>query len=80
MEMAADQSRYDLYRVYEMSEAGAQLRIAEDMSDFAAKVLASFRELPDGVTADSVSVSPSRLGFGQPFELTAPTDELAENE
>jgi hypothetical protein len=55
---------YDLYRVYDIADRRAELRIAPDMRNFAEQVLAIFEQLPDGVRPDSISVSPEVLNFG----------------
>lgn len=61
--------RYDLYRVYELDEAGARLRVAEDVSGFAGQVLTSLGNLPRGVTSSGIIVDPETLTFGGAVEL-----------
>ncbi len=55
--------RYDLYRVYEITETGAQLRIKPDMRQFAENILLILEQLPQGVRPDSISVDPEILNF-----------------
>ena len=69
--------RYDLYRVYEMSESKATLRVAKDLRLLAKQILKGFAALPAGVTADSVSVKCSIFQFDDPIEITLP-DEPSE--
>jgi len=69
-EMARGDSRYDLCRMYEIGHTGAQLRVAEDCGDFARGILTAFESLPDGVTADCVSVRPDCLPFGDDTAVT----------
>lgn len=72
-EMAGAGVRYDLYRIYDIGETTAQLRIARDMRSFAENVLRVLDNLPIGILADGISVTPSLL----PFE-EAITIELSE--
>jgi len=60
---------YDIYRVYEMSDQQAKLRIAADMKAFAVRVLESMKGLPPGTSVDSISISPEVLSFGVESEL-----------
>lgn len=64
-QMRDGHSTYDLYRVYDINPEGARLRIARNLRDFATTVLSSLEHLPQGVRADSVSVLPSVLPFGE---------------
>jgi hypothetical protein len=77
IEMAAGR-RYDLYRVFDRSEASAVLRIAENVGQLAGPVLASFNHLPAGVRVDSVSVDIGVLLFGPVISLAPPTPDEAE--
>ncbi len=61
--------RYDLYRLFELSEVSGRLRIAEDVGSFAESVLQGLRNLPKGVQVDSVSVDVAFLQFGSPLEV-----------
>lgn len=66
--------RYDLYRVFQMGESSATVRIAENLRTLAKVVLDVFEALPRGVTPDSVSVKPSTLTFGDPIEIVLPDE------
>ena len=67
--------RYDIYRVFELSETSGVLRIAERVGDLASVVLETFAPLPAGVEVDGVSLDVSVLTFGPPIPLTPPTTE-----
>jgi len=60
-QMNSEQGRYDIYRVYEMGENTARIAIATNLRNFAANVLKAFSNLPDGVSADGISVRPSKI-------------------
>ena len=76
-QMSAGTERYDIYRVFGLEESTAQLRIAENVGNFARQVLAVLHDLPQGIAADSISVSPTLLSFGSAFTLEI-TDEQEE--
>lgn len=65
---------YYIYRVYEVGEGSAKLRISEEMRAFAESVLKVLAGLPSGVNSDGVSVSPSMLDFGAEESLVMPDD------
>ncbi|MCL2591638.1 MAG: DUF3883 domain-containing protein [Betaproteobacteria bacterium] len=54
---------YDICRLYEVTEVGAKIRIARNIGPALRGVLAALDALPDGVTADSVSIEPTVLEF-----------------
>ena len=56
--------QYEIYRVYEVSENMAKLKIARDLKLFAEKTLAILEQLPEGVRPDGISVLPDLLSFG----------------
>lgn len=70
--------RYDIFRVFEVSETSGTLRIAENIGAFAAEVLKSLDRLPAGVRVDSLSIDVSALRFGPAIPLTAPVADEAE--
>lgn len=61
--------RYDIYRVFGMDQDHAKLRIAECVKDFARTILEVFKELPEGIYPDSVSVEPSSLYFEKEIDI-----------
>ena len=75
--MSTGTERYDIYRVFGIEESTAQMRIAENVGDFARQVLAVLHDLPQGIVADSISFSPTQLSFGTTFTLEI-ADELEE--
>jgi hypothetical protein len=72
LEMRSSRERYEIYRVYELDEDRAKVRIAADVSDFAAHVLAQFEGLPAGVSVDGISVRPDVLPFGPERHIDLP--------
>lgn len=55
---------YRLYRLYDMDEHSATVRISEPTAAFAQGVLASLSALPLGVSPDGFSLDPAYLSFG----------------
>lgn len=60
---------YCIYRLYEVRESGAKLRIARDIGGRLNNVAEALRRLPEGVTADSLSFDPDYFDF-EPTEHT----------
>jgi uncharacterized protein DUF3883 len=75
-EMSSAGQRYDIYRVFEMTDSEAQLRIARGMKEFASSILQLFDGLPGGVFADAVSVDPGSLPFEEPILIVLEEDSL----
>lgn len=75
--MADAQTPYRLYRLYEMDEVSATLRISEPLAAFAQQLIASLAALPAGVSPDGFSVDPNRLAFGEPTTIRLSFDENA---
>jgi uncharacterized protein DUF3883 len=63
---------YYIYRVYEIVEGTAKLRISKPMRTVAGAVLEVLLRLPAGINSDGVSVSPSTLDFGAEVNLLMP--------
>jgi hypothetical protein len=76
-QMGYGSERYDLYRVFEMSETTAKLRVSEDLGQWARGIIEILEDLPRGVLADGITVSPSSLPFGSDIEIEIP-DEYGE--
>lgn len=72
LELRDSQEPYDLYRVYSIDENTAKLRVAECPRDFAKEALSALEGLPEGVTADGVSVKPDSVQFGPEVEIQIP--------
>lgn len=54
---------YDICRLYDVTEAGAKMRIARNIGLTLGGTLAMLSALPEGVSVDSVSIRPDVLGF-----------------
>lgn len=68
-------TNYDLYRVYEVIDGIAKLRIAHSLRVFAEGILTILEQLPNGVRPDSVSVSPEVLQFEPAVEIRILRDD-----
>jgi hypothetical protein len=66
----AERERYTLYRIYNLTEIGADLRIALNLRAFGQSILDALRYLPAGVSADGVTVTPDVLSFGEIVHLS----------
>ncbi|SHH57201.1 protein of unknown function [Sporobacter termitidis DSM 10068] len=73
--MANELEDYALYRVYDLTEYDAKLRIVSDMRQFAKELLEKLALLPDGISVDSISCSPGLFDFSDPIELHTEGDE-----
>jgi len=54
---------YDIYRLYNVKDGGAMLRVARDIAGHLAPVVASLQSLPAGVKVDSLSFGPEYFDF-----------------
>lgn len=68
-EMTLRRQNYHLYRVFEIGERHARMRIADSPCELADGIMAVFSNLPEGVIPDSVSINPSLLDFGEVIEI-----------
>jgi hypothetical protein len=77
LQMRAGPEQYDLYRIYDIGEGTAKLRIAANAGAFASQILDVVLTLPSEVSIDGISVPPSTLSFGSEIEvdLVVDTDE-----
>lgn len=75
LEMSQAAHRYDIYRLFNMSDSKADLRIATDTREFASIVLRSLNSLPPGVVADAVSVQPEFFNFTDAISLSMGNQE-----
>ncbi|AET65211.1 tetratricopeptide repeat protein [Methanothrix harundinacea] len=62
-QIASSEYEYRIYRIYEMSDSTAKLRISEDIRDFIKSVFELLNRLPEGVRPENISISPSVLTF-----------------
>ena len=65
---------YDIYRLYNVKESGAQLRIARDIKARLIPLLDSLTGVPDGVSVDSLSFKPDFFDFSANVEAIAGDD------
>lgn len=63
-QMGYGAEKYELYRVYDMGDTTARLRVAENVRSWARDVVEALERLPEGVRANGVSILPSTLDFG----------------
>ncbi|RXK68823.1 DUF3883 domain-containing protein [Stenotrophomonas sp. MA5] len=54
---------YDIYRLYRLSEEGAEMRAAYDVGPALAPILKALENLPLGISVDSISIDPRILQF-----------------
>ena len=71
---ASEGGRYDLWRVYEIDDDGAKMRIAKAIGPFAKGILDTLR-LPPGVTIDSVSIDPAALTWDAELSIERPDED-----
>lgn len=72
--MRDNEPRHDIYRVFEIEESMARLRIAQGVRGVARDVLNVFPNLPEGIEVDSISLNPAILDFGPPIEIELPDE------
>jgi hypothetical protein len=65
LEMEKEKNQYQIYRIYKMSDAKAQLQIMEGLSDFAKEIIKVLEKLPEYVKPDGIALSPNNLSFGK---------------
>lgn len=75
IEAAADENvRYDIWRLYEVSEEGANLSILEKVGPLAMEVMTGLK-LPVGVRPDSFSIDPASIdGWGPVHRIVRPDE------
>jgi len=78
--MTVQTRRYDLYRVFGVTQNKAKLRIAEDVGGVAEDIRRHLTGLPDGVEVDGVSIEPAALPFDATINLNIPSEEEFEPE
>jgi hypothetical protein len=71
---AATGERYDLWRIYEINEDGARMKMAVDIAETAKKVLAGIT-LPQGISVDSVSIDPKIFEWSAEEEIERPDED-----
>ncbi len=73
-EAAAATGPYVIYRVFEINEDGAMLRVSEDIYPAAVRLIKSLDGLPEGFQPDSFSVDPASLEWGEEVSLIRPEE------
>lgn len=66
--------KFYIYRLYYVSDNSAKLRMARFPRRLAENVLRCIQAFPDGVSADSFSLAPELLDFGEEMDLSVYTD------
>jgi hypothetical protein len=83
-EISCDTKIYHIYRIFQIDEESktAKLRIAEDVRNFAKKILEVFKSLDSEVKVDSISVSPlnAKLNFSKEEIIELLQEEIKEIE
>lgn len=82
IECAADPAapRTDLYRIFDLKDGVAQVRVIQDIRAFAAGILAVTNALGTGIEPDGFTVSPERVGsWSQAEPLVARQEEQDED-
>jgi hypothetical protein len=64
-QMANGGEQYDIYRIYDIRESSAKIRVASNVREFAESVINSLSRLPNGVTPNGFSIKPDILEFKQ---------------
>ncbi|MGA4555495.1 hypothetical protein, partial [Methylorubrum aminovorans] len=73
--------RTDLYRLFELQDGTASLRVCHDIRALAARVVAAVAGLGLGVVPDSYTISPTQFGtWTEPRPIEVPDDEEDEAE
>lgn len=72
--MGSGPEKYDIYRVFEIKDNTARLRICEDVGAFARNILEALGGFPPGVSLDSVSFSPTLLSVGDTITIELPEE------
>ncbi|MGB8345847.1 MAG: DUF3883 domain-containing protein [Ktedonobacteraceae bacterium] len=80
LQMRTGTEQYDIYRVYDINESSAKLRITSGIREFAASILEILEHLPEGISSDGISFSPTALSFGTPMALEMGEQQEEEDE
>lgn len=65
LEMKKRENQYQIFRIYKINDDEAQLRKAENINGFSEKILRVFENLPWGVRADGINLTPNLLSFDE---------------
>ncbi|WP_262269599.1 DUF3883 domain-containing protein [Microvirga yunnanensis] len=72
--------RTDLYRLFDLADSSAKLKISKDIRPFAQTVTDAVSSLGEGIIPDSYTISPERFGMWSDPALIEVPDEEDENE
>jgi hypothetical protein len=64
-----ESEEYQIYRIFDITEEKAMLRISVNMKDFAKQIIDILQKLPTCVHPDGISISPSELSFTVDAEI-----------
>lgn len=78
-EIALEPEEYEIYRVYNLSKEGANVRTCKNLRPMATAVTEALTNLPEGVRPDSFSILPNILIWGEEFFVQRP-DEFEDGE
>lgn len=71
-----DDAPYDIFRLYQVTEESARLRIARDIGSRLRPVLDALKNVPHGASVDSLSFEPSFFDFeDEEYLIETPVDE-----
>ncbi|WP_456378837.1 hypothetical protein [Thiolapillus sp.] len=72
---------YDIYRLYGITDTRASCRIAENVRKALESTFNLLSSLPDGISANGITVNPDIFSFSEEFEIDlAEADEVQQNE
>jgi hypothetical protein len=60
---------YRIFRVFAIDGTRARMRVSEPLAKFATSIVPVLERLPAGVSADGISIDPTKLAFGPEIEL-----------
>ncbi|KAA3646127.1 MAG: DUF3883 domain-containing protein [Chloroflexi bacterium] len=70
LQMTVGAEQYDIYRVYDISQSGALLKIASNIRSFGESIVSILEQLPDGIRSNGISVNPDNLKFGEEIVIS----------
>jgi hypothetical protein len=73
-DMALGEEPYIIGRVYQVTPEGAKLRYSHQLRAYGQSILDALSTLPDGVTANGVTIRPDETMFDEEINLAGPVD------
>src|SRR5262249_26237694 len=77
LRVASEDTRYDIYRIYDLDDDGACIKIATGIQATAKAILAGL-QLPEGVKVDGVSIDPDILQWSDEEIIDRPDEDDGE--